>query len=120
MNDTLKCPICKSKLKNKNLLNHNLYLTNSIGNYIQRTCSGMNHMLQFFIEIKTKKVVGLKTSLVHDYSKFIEINFIDNKSKITCFKMGIPNNIYLPNIPRLDFPEFKELNDKINKLITFS
>jgi hypothetical protein len=121
MKDTLYCPICNNKLKNKKLKNQNLYLINNCSDYIERTCSdGFNHTLQFFTEQKTKKVHLLKTSLNHNYSKFIEIDYLNNKSRISCFKMGKPEYIEIDKVIDTDFPKLDNLKNKINTYVAFS
>lgn len=122
MNDILHCPICNSKLKNSKMNNNFLphYISKS-GKFIQRTCSeGMNHTLIFFTDVESKKIVYLKTSLNHKYSKFIDVNFFNSTSKIYCFKMGQLQEINIPKALEIDFPSMEKLKEKVNALVTFS
>jgi len=114
MHDTLYCPICNNKLKNKKLINYKSYFIGNISNYIQRTCTnGMNHTLQFITEEKTKKVHSLKTSLNELYSRFIEIDFVNYKSRISFFNFGKPDHLIINNIFDLDFPNLKKIKEKV-------
>lgn len=120
MIDTLLCPICSNKLRNRNIKNHYAYAIDNVSNYIERTCSGgMNHSLQMLTEQDTKKVHFLKTSLNHTYSRFIEIDFLNNKSRISCLKLGKPEYIEIKKIFTPDFPELSVLKEKVETLVTF-
>jgi len=121
MNDTLYCPVCNNKLKNKNLPNQKLYAVDNQSDYIERTCSsGFNHSLRFFTDKKTKKVHLLKTSISPNYSRFIEIDFLNHKSKISCFKMGESEAININKIIEPDFPNLSNLKNKVDVYVKFS
>ena len=120
MIDTNKCPICSEKLKNRKLKNHYLYFVENISDYIEKTCSnGMNHTVQIFTDVKTKKIHLLKTSLSHDYSKFIEFDFLNSKSRISYFKLGIPEYINIKKLINPDFPKLINIKDKVNTYVNF-
>lgn len=120
MIDTLNCPICNNRLKNKKFNEHYLHIANNVSNYIERTCkSGMNHSLQFFTEESTKKVHLLKVSLSPNYSRFIEIDYLNSKCRISCLKMGQPEYIELKKIIAPDFPNLSILKEKVETLVTF-
>ena len=108
MEDTLTCPICNNKLRN-------LYL---IDFQIERTCVGINHTLQFIV--KNKQVLFLKTSLESNYSKFIDIDFVDKKCKIIMLKMSKPFYIEIPKLLEPDFPLLLSLKEKVSLYVTFS
>lgn len=121
MADTLNCPICSSKLRTVRLTNKFLFGVNKSSNYIERTCSlGMNHSLQFFTDEKTKKIDFIKISLNHKYSRFIELDFHNQKSKISCLKSGKAEYIEVPRLLEPDFPNLEKLKEKVSVIVSFS
>lgn len=120
MQDTLYCPICNSKFKNKKIIDEYLYSIDTKGNFIQRVCSsGLNHSILLISNLK-KEVVFIKTSLSSNYSKFIEINFINNRSVISCTKNGNRQLIHINKSINPDFPNLSLLISKVNNYINFS
>ena len=121
MHDTKVCPICGLKMRTINLKNRLLHLVNKQSDYIERTCSkGLNHTLMLFTDYKTGQVDFIKLSLNPKYSKFLEIDFINQKCRISCKKDGKTENIEINKMIYPDFPELTDLKSKVNLYVTFS
>lgn len=119
MQDTKNCPICGDKMRS---ITENNKFTQTISqdSYIKRTCHGHNHIIQFFTNENTKNVDFIKLSLSVNYSKFITIDFLNNKSQIQCLSNSKKSFIDIPKIIEPDFPSLKNLKEKVSLLITFS
>lgn len=124
MDDTKKCPVCGLKLRTINLKNKFLHGVGKQSDYIERCCTkGINHTVQFFSDKKTGKIDFMKLSLSNNYSKFLEIDFINRKCRISCYKSGQPGKTEYIDINKMIFPDFPNLTDlklKVNMYITFS
>ena len=121
MDDTLACPICGNKLRNIKLSNKFLHPVGKTANYIERTCSeGMNHSLQLFTDENNNQVDFLKLSLNPKYSRYIEIDFINQKCRINCLKEGKPDYIDIPKMIYPDFPLLTKLKERVSLYIIFS
>jgi len=121
MNDTLLCPICGNKLRSLRLKDKYLHSIDKTANYQERTCSqGMNHSLQIFTDEETGKIDFLKMSLNPKYSRYVEIDFFNLKSRINCLKVGKPYYIDIPKMIDPDFPELLKLKERISLYVTFS
>lgn len=120
MNDTSSCLICGIPMRSINMKNKHLSGVNKTSDYIERTCAGYNHTLSFWSDILTNQVDLLKVSLNRKYSQWVDIDFINQKSRISCFNNSIPEYIYLPSVPELDFPNLLKLKEIIQLYITFS
>jgi hypothetical protein len=120
MHDMLICPICNAKLRNIRLPGKYLYGVGKIANYIERTCVGMNHSLQLFADESTNQVDWIKISLNPKYSKFIEIDFLNQKCRIICTKNSKPEYININKMIEPDFPSLEKLKEKINLYVAFS
>jgi hypothetical protein len=121
MDDMTLCPICGNKLRNLNLKNKYFHSTGKTADLIERTCSkGKNHSLQFFTDLSTNKIDYIKFSLDPKYSKYIEINFINNECIIMFMKNGTANNIVVPKIIEPDFPDLFKLKQQVNLYAVFS
>lgn len=121
MDDTLVCPICGNKLRNVNQKNKNLLPVGKTANYVERTCSlGMNHSLQLFTDGYTQQVDLLKLSLNPKYSRYLEIDFINQKCRISCLKAGKTEYINIPKMIHPDFPKLAKLKEKVSMYVTFS
>jgi len=122
MDDTLLCPICGNKFRNVNLINRHLYSVDKTANFVERTCSdGMNHVLQLFVDTSTGKVDFMKLSLNPKYSKYLEIDFLNQKCRINCMKDG--RTVQYINIPKmldLDFPDLIKMKERVSLYIVFS
>jgi len=119
MDDSLHCPICQNKFRNIKK-NGPLHAIGKSGNYIERTCTGMNHSLQLFTNTRTKKVDFLKLSLNPKYSRFLEIDYHNQRCRISCFKDGKPEYIDIPRLIEPDFPSLEKLRETISTFICFS
>jgi hypothetical protein len=73
-----------------------------------------------YVEKYTKQVHWLSTSLNHNYSQFIDIDLLNNKSRICCNKMGKTSYIDIPKVIMPDFPNLNFLKEKVNKYILLS
>lgn len=121
MDDVLCCPICGNKLRNNYLPNKLLHQVNKIAKYVERSCTtGHNHTLMFYTDETTKQVDLLKLSLNASYSRFLEIDFVNQKCRISCFKDGKPDYIDIDKMIEPDFPELLNLKEKISIYIVFS
>jgi hypothetical protein len=121
MDDTSDCPICNNKLRSIKLENHFLNLVDKKSTFVERTCStGMNHHLQFFTDQETKKVDFIKISLHHTYSRYIEINFIHQKCKVSYTKDGKSHIIEIPKLIIPDFPKLDKLKERVSLYAVFS
>lgn len=121
MDDTLVCPICGNKLRNVNQKSKYLLPVSKTANYIERTCStGMNHSLQLFTDGYTQKVDLLKLSLNPKYSRYLEIDFINQKCRISCLKAGKAEYINIPKMIQPDFPKLVKLKERVSMYVTFS
>ena len=119
MDDTTQCPICQNKFRNIKK-NGPLHAIGKNGNYMERTCTGMNHSLQLFTNIRTKKVDFLKLSLNPKYSRFLEIDYHNQKCRISCYKEGKPEQILIERLIEPDFPDLCKLQEIVALFILFS
>lgn len=121
MDDTLTCPICANKLRNIKLHDKLLHPINKTANYAERTCSGgMNHSLQLFTDEATGQVDFLKLSLNPKYSRYLEIDFYNQKCRINCLKDNKPDYIDIPKMIEPDFPHLTKLKERISLYVVFS
>ena len=90
-------------------------------NYAERVCSeGYNHIVIFWTDKDTKKVDLIKISLNPKYSRFLEIDYVNQKCRITCAKDGEYEYIEVPKIIEPDFPLLEKLKEKVSVYIIFS
>lgn len=68
----------------------------------------------------TKKVDLLKLSLSPKYSRFLEIDYVNQKCRIICTKDGEHEYIDIPKMVEPDFPDLVKLKEKISLYIVFS
>jgi hypothetical protein len=121
MDDVLCCPICGNKLRSYNLLNHLLDQVGKTANYAQRICNkGHNHSLMMFVDKDTKKVDLIKISLNPSYSRYLEIDFVNQKCRIACLKDGKPDYIIIEKMIDPDFPDLVKLKERVGLYILFS
>lgn len=121
MDDVLNCPVCGNKLRNHNLLNKRLPFLDEVGNFVERNCTlGHNHSLQMFVDLATNKVVYLKLSLNHLYSRFVEINFVTEKCRILCMKDCECQYIDIDKLIEPDFPDLTKLKERVSLYVVFS
>ncbi len=119
MDDISVCPICNNKFRiTKNVP---LKTVSSLVAYTEKLCTtGMNHALQAFYNPSSKKIDLIKFSLDPKYSKFIEINFIDNKTEIHCYKNSKLSVLKIDKIISPDFPDLESLKKKVDIYILMS
>ncbi len=121
MDDVLHCPICGNKLRTSHHTNKILYPINRTGDYAERICSeGHNHIIAVWTNKTTKKVDLLKLSLNSKYSRFLEIDYVNQKCRITCAKDGEYEYIDIPKMIEPDFPDLVRLKEKVSLYIVFS
>jgi len=114
MDDISHCPICNLKMRTYNY-NKFLHLTGKTTDYAERVCSkGFNHVAIFWVDKSTNQIDAMKFSLNEYYSKFLEINFVKEKSKIILASNGGFDQIILDRIFVPDFPDLKELKRQIS------
>ena len=120
MDDTQVCPICGSKLRNITKMSEFVLPIAKFGDFVERICTGPNHVIQFFTDLTTGKVDFLKVSLNYKYSRFIEINYVDQYSRVITLKNNKPEYIIVPKIIEPDFPDLNLLREKVGLFVVFS
>lgn len=121
MQDVQLCPICSTKLQTVSKKKRKLHWVNKTSIYTEKKCVKChNHSLQFFVDRLSGKIDLLKFSIEANYSKFIEIDFINQKCRINCLKAGQSNYIDIPIIIEPDFPALEKLKQKVSLYVTFS
>lgn len=121
MDDVLCCPICNSKLRTSHLNRKLLHPVGKTADYAERVCSGgYNHIVSLWTDKSTNTVDFLKISLNAQYSRFLEIDFINQKCRITCVKDSEYEYIEIPKMLEPDFPDLIKLKERISLYITFS
>ncbi len=121
MDDTQTCPICGNKLRTINLDNKYIVVIGKQSNFVERTCTkGMNHSLRLISDKVTGKVDFINLSLNPKYSRYLEIDFINQKCRINCMKDGKPDYIDIPKMIIPDFPHLEKLKERVNLYVVFS
>lgn len=119
MDDSLLCPICGNKFRNVNLNNRYLHPIGKTADFIERTCSqGMNHVIQIYYD--GQRVDFVRLSLNPKYSKFLEIDFLNQKCRISCLKNGKAEYIEIPKMIEPDFPLLEKLKERVSLYVVFS
>lgn len=119
MQDTLYCPICGDKMRSKKEQAYVLIL-NKDSNFIERTCTGLNHCIQIVTDLTSKEVDFIKISLNRNFSRFIFIDFVNNSSDVVCLKKSIKQSFEVSKALIPDFPDLKELKRIVSLYIKFS
>lgn len=114
------CPICGNKLRSTKMIGTMLYTINKHAHYTDRLCSGSAHTLQIFVDEATGRVDLLRLSLNAVNSKYLDIDYHNQKSRISCMKNGVPHHITVDRIIEPDFPDLVKLNEKVQLYIVFS
>ena len=120
MEDTITCPICGNGLRTVKLTNKHIHTINKTSSFIERTCNGMNHFLQFLVDEKSHQIDFVKFSLNPRYSRYLEIDYVSQTCRISCLKLGKPEYIEIPKMVELDFPDLKKLKERIAMYVVFS
>lgn len=119
MDDILTCPICGNKMRTNHLKNKLLHPVQKTANYAERCCTNQ-HVVMFWVDKATKKVDLIKISLSPKYSRFIEIDYVNQKCRITCAKDGEEEHIEIPKMIEPDFPDLVALKERVNLYVVFS
>jgi hypothetical protein len=121
MDDVLMCPICGNKMRNNHLANKLLHSVGKTADYAERICSNQpNHVVTLYTDKETKQVDLLKISLNPKYSRFIEIDYVNQKCRITCAKDGEYEHINIPKMIEPDFPDLTKLKERVGLYVVFS
>lgn len=89
-------------------------------NYVDRNCpGGINHSFNQLTDEVTGKVDWLKLSY-EPGKRWVEINYITNKSRIVCLKDGVSEYIEIGKQLEPDFPDLTKLKEKISIYVLFS
>jgi len=89
--------------------------------YYERICTkGMNHSLQLTALVATGKIHLIKMSLDVRYTKYLEVNFVQNSCSIILSKANELKYIDIPKMIDLDFPLLDKVREKVDMYITFS
>lgn len=121
MDDVLLCPICGNKMRTSHQQNKLLHEVEKTADYASRVCSNQpNHVVILWTDKETKKVDLLKISLNPKYSRFIEIDFVNQKCRITCAKEGEYEYIDIPKMIEPDFPDLTKLKERVSLYVVFS
>ncbi len=121
MDDTFACPICGKKMRSLSMTGKYLHYLGKTSNFIERTCvTGLNHSLQLITDKTTGTVDFLNISLNPKYSVYVEIDFVNQKSRINCMKNGRSEYIPIAKMIVPDFPNLESLKDRVSLYITFS
>lgn len=121
MEDTLLCPICGSKLRNNHLHNQFMPILGKTATFVERSCSLQhNHSIRFLVDAATGKIDFLRLPLNPQCSRFIEINYHLNKSRISCWKDNKPDYLEIDKTLEPDFPDLTKLRDKVETYVLFS
>lgn len=120
MDDTLVCPICDKKLRNTKVVGSLIYALNKNSSHTERLCTGVNHTLQIFVDDETGQVDLLRVSLNPKYSRYVEIDFHNQKSRVLCMKEGNLEIIHIDKLIEPDFPDLTSLKEKVSVYVVFS
>jgi hypothetical protein len=120
MDDVLNCPICGTKMRTIHHKNKHLYPIEQTADYEERLCTGPSHVIAIWFNKGTKKVDFMKLSLNPKYSRFLEIDWVHEKCRITCVRDGEYEYIEIPKMIEPDFPDLTKLKEKVNLYVVFS
>lgn len=122
MDDVLQCPICGNKFRNTHHKSKKLHPVDKTARYVERICSsGHNHVITIWVDKDTEQVDLINLSLNPKYSRFLEMDFVNRKCRITCIgKDGEKEYIDIPKMIRPDFPDLTKLKEKVNLFVVFS
>lgn len=123
MQDVHDCPICGTRLKiiSKKKLKY-LHIIGKQGFYTEKVCvQHHTHYLQIFSNVTTNKIDFIKFSINTEFSRIVEVDFHNKKSRIQCLNQGISDYIiHVPNVLELDFPTLTKLKEKVSMYIVIS
>jgi hypothetical protein len=119
MDDAHNCPICNSVLKITNKKDIFLSEIKTWGNFAIKICPGANHFLKI-ISNDQKEMVWLMCSLNKEYTKFIIINYYQQRCLIICSKNNIRQSIAIDKLLMPDFPHLHLLKKKVDMYVALS
>ena len=109
MEDLILCPICGNILRTAHLNKFHLHIVGKTANYAERTCPGAHgHSIMFWTDKTTNQIDFLKVSLNCNYSRFVEIDFLNKETRVLCSRNGKFDVI---NVGRLLIPDFPDLSE---------
>lgn len=134
MDDIMLCPICGNKFTSRSTytsaldpealpikkVKRHCSRAPKPSNYIERTCTNMNHSLLTMVNKNTNKIDFIKMSLNHKYSRYIEIDFYHQKCRVSCMKDGNSEYIEIPKMILPDFPDLVKLRERVGLYVVFS
>lgn len=80
----------------------------------------MNHVIQVFYNTRSKQIDFLKLSLNPKYSRFLEIDYYNQKCRISCVRDGNIEYIDIESLIEPDFPDLVKLKEKVSVYVVFS
>jgi len=116
MQKTQICPICGAKMRSLKLNKYYPFISKK-SNFIEMTCTRSNHCIQMIVDSNTNNVDLLKVSLAVDYSRFLYVDYVNEKCKIVCYKNGREQEINIPKLLEVDFPNLTEIKSRINMFV---
>jgi hypothetical protein len=106
--------MCGNKLINLNLTDQHLPFLHKTSSFITRNCpTGISHSYLHTTDQTTGKIDWIKLSFLPS-QRWIEINYITNKSRIVCLKDGEPDYLDIGKALEPDFPAMEKLREKIS------
>ena len=121
MEDILLCPICGNKMRVLHLNNKFLYPVEKTANYTERVCANNhNHVVSLWADKATNQVDYLRFSLNKEYSRWVEIDYVNQKSRVTLREGTDYRYINVPRILIADFPNCSVLKETIGLFLVFS
>lgn len=121
MDDILTCPVCGDKLRNSHSNNKLLHPTGKTANYVERICShGYNHIVSIWTDKETKQVDYLRFSLNSNYSRFLEVDFVNQKCRLLLMEECGYKHIDIDKMLEIDFNDLSKLKEKLQLYILFS
>ena len=119
MQDMHYCPICNSKLLSTNYKNYHIPFVNNTADYVERKCVNVaGHSLVFYTQ--QNNIDFIKFSLAENFSNFIYLDFINNKSLLAYFRNGSKEqSVEVDYLLEPDFPSLKKLKHTISKYASF-
>ena len=114
------CPVCGDKLRNSKIAGSLFFIVGTHDNYTERLCNGTNHTLQIFVNERTNFIVLVRVSLDSKYSRFISLDYLNQKSTIICYKNSVPEAINIAKLLIPDFPDLRKLKEKVGLYVVLS
>lgn len=121
MDDTLNCPICGKKMRAINRDDRLIFPIGKQADFIERLCiQGLEHSIQMFVDKVTKRIDFISLSLNPKNSRYIEIDLLNKKCRISCMKNSVAEYIEIPKMIYPDFPKLEKLKEKVSLYVIFS